>query len=77
MCIPIKGSQPLPQCMQCGLQTPVEDLNQGHHHTGLCQRGLKRKCQHAAAVPSQRALEYTFTAYGEELERRFSNTWGG
>jgi hypothetical protein len=65
----IKDSQPLPQCMQYGLQMPVKDLNQGHHRTGLCQRGWERKCQHAVAVRSQQALEHTFTAYGEELER--------
>ncbi len=68
MCIPIKGSLPLPKCAHCGLQTPVEDLSQGHHHTGLCQRGGERKCQHEAAVHSKRALEHTFSANGEELE---------
>jgi hypothetical protein len=69
VCIPIKGSLPLPKCARCGLQTPVEDLGRGHHHTGLCQRGWERKCQHEAAVHSQRALERTFSANGEELER--------
>jgi hypothetical protein len=69
VCIPIEGSQPLPQCKRCGLQTPVEDLNGGHHRTELCQRGWERKRQHAAAVRSQEALERSFTAYGEELER--------
>ncbi len=48
---------------------PVEDLNVGHHRTELCQRGWERKRQHAAAVHSQEALERSFTAYGEELER--------
>jgi hypothetical protein len=69
MCIPIEGSQPLPQCAQCGLQMLVEDLNQGGHHKGLCQRGWERKCQHVAAVRSQRALDRTFTVYGEKPER--------
>jgi hypothetical protein len=69
VCISIEGSQPLPQCAQCGLQTPVEDLKQGHHPTGLCQRWWERKCQHASAVRSQQALILTFTVYGEELER--------
>jgi hypothetical protein len=69
VCIPIKGSLPLPKCTQCGLQMPVEDLGRGHHCTGLCQRGWERKCQHEAAVHSQRALECTFSANGEELER--------
>jgi hypothetical protein len=55
--------------MQCGLQMLVEDLNQDHHRTGLCQRGWERKCQHAAAVHSQQVLNHGFTAYGEELER--------
>ena len=35
----------------------------------LCQRGWQRKCQHEAAVRSQRALEHTFCANGEDLER--------
>jgi hypothetical protein len=48
---------------------PVEDLNVGHHRTELCQQGWERKRQHAAAVHSQEALEHSFTAYGEELER--------
>ena len=48
---------------------PVEDLNGGHHRTVLCQRGWERKQQHAAVVRSQEALERSFTAYGEELER--------
>ncbi len=47
----------------------VEDLNGGHHRTELCQRGWKRKWQHAAAVHSQEAPGHSFTAYGEELER--------
>jgi hypothetical protein len=69
MCIPVEGSQPLPKCAQCGLQTPVEDLNQGHHQTKLCQRGWEQKCQHAAAVRSQQALEHGFTCNEEPLER--------
>jgi hypothetical protein len=69
ICIPIEGSKPLPQCIQCGFQKPVEDLNQGNHHTGLCQRGWERKRQHVAAVRSQQAINHMFTAYGEELER--------
>jgi hypothetical protein len=69
VCIPIKGSLPLPKCAQCGLQTPVKDLSRGHYRTALCQRGWERKCQHEAAVHSQRALEQTFHANGEDLER--------
>jgi len=69
VCIPIEAPQPLPKCERCGLQMPVEDLNGGHHHTVLCQRGWERKRQHAAAVRSQEALGRSFTAYGEELER--------
>jgi hypothetical protein len=38
MCIPIKGSPDVPKCACCGRQTPVEDLSQGHHHTGLCAK---------------------------------------
>jgi hypothetical protein len=66
---PIEGSQPLPKCKRCGLQTPVADLNGGHHCTELCQQGWERKRQHAAAVHSQEALKRLFTVYGEELER--------
>jgi hypothetical protein len=69
VCIPIKGSLPLPKCARCGLQMPVEDLSRGHYHTALCQRGWERKCQHEAAVHSQQALECTFCANGEDLER--------
>ena len=69
VCIPIEGSLPLPKCEQCGLQTWVEDLNKGHHCTELCQQGWERKRQHLAAVRSQEALECSFTAYGEDLER--------
>jgi hypothetical protein len=69
MCIPIEGSLPLPKCTHSGLQTMVEDLGRGHQCTGLCQRGGERKCQHEAAVRSQRALERRFSANGEELER--------
>jgi hypothetical protein len=69
ICIPIEGSQPLPRCERCGLQTPVEDLSQGHHRTALCQRGWERKGQYAAAVRSQQALGQSFRAYREELER--------
>ncbi len=69
VCFPMEGSQPLPKWESCGLQTPVADLNGGPHRTDLCQRGWKRKRQHAAAVHSQEALERSFTAYGEDLER--------
>ncbi len=69
VCIPAEGSRPLPKCDQCGLQTPVRDLNGGHHRTELCQRGWERKCQHVAAARSQQALEQMFTCGGEGLER--------
>jgi hypothetical protein len=69
VCIPIKGSLPLPQCTRCGLQTPAEDLSQGHLRTELCQWGWERKRQHEAAARSQQAIECTFRASGEDLER--------
>jgi hypothetical protein len=69
VCIPAKGSQPLPKCDQCGVQTPLEDLNGGHHRTELCQGGWERKCQHAAAKGYQQALKQMFACDGEELER--------
>jgi hypothetical protein len=69
ICMLAEGFQPLPKCDQCGLQTPVRDLNGGHHRTELCQRGWERKCQHAAAVRSQQALMQTITCDREGLER--------
>jgi hypothetical protein len=69
VCIPIKGSLPLPQCAHCGLQMLVEDLGRGNHCTGLCQSGWERQCQHEAAVHSQHALECAFSANREEFER--------
>jgi hypothetical protein len=69
VCIPAEGSQPLPRCKQCGLQTLVEDLNGGHHRTELCQKGRERRCQHAAATPSQQALNHVFTCNWGKLDR--------
>jgi hypothetical protein len=69
VCILIEGSLPLSKCARCGLQMPVEDLSRGRHRAGLCRRGWERKCQHEAAVHSNRTLEHTFSANGEELER--------
>jgi hypothetical protein len=69
VCIPAEGSHPLPKCKRCELQTPVGELNGGHHCTELCQWGWERKWQHAAAMHSQEALGCSFTAYGEELEK--------
>jgi hypothetical protein len=66
---PNQGFLPVPQCARCGLQTPVKDLGRCHHSTELCQRGWERKCQHEVAVHSQCALEHTFRANGDELER--------
>jgi hypothetical protein len=48
---------------------PVEDLNGGHHHTELCQRGWERRCQHAAAARSQQALDHVFTCNRDQLDR--------
>ncbi len=47
----------------------MEDLNGGHHHTELCQRGWERRCQHAAAACSQQALDHVFTCNGDKLDR--------
>jgi hypothetical protein len=69
VCIPAKGSRPLPRCKRCGLQTPMEDLNVGHHCTELCQRGWEKWCQHAAATHSQHTLNHVFTCNGDELAR--------
>jgi hypothetical protein len=69
VCIPAEGSHPLPKSKHCGLQTPVGNLNGGHHRTELCQQGWERKRQHAAAVRSQEALRHSFMVYREELEK--------
>ena len=40
-----------------------------HRSTKNCREGTERKTQHKAAVDAARALEQSFSAYGEELER--------
>jgi hypothetical protein len=40
-----------------------------HTQSLFCREGQAQKVQHAAAVDSVHALEQTFTAYGEVLER--------
>jgi hypothetical protein len=37
--------------------------------TELCQIGWERRCQHAAATPSQHALNHVFTCNGDKLTR--------
>ena len=51
------------------INSSIEDLNGGHHHTELCQRGWEKKRQQVAAVRSQEALGRSFMVYGGELER--------
>jgi hypothetical protein len=69
VCILAEGSHPLPKCKPCELQTPVGNLNGGHHCTELCQWGWERKWQHVATVRSQEALKRLFMAYGKVLKK--------
>jgi hypothetical protein len=44
-------------------------MNSRHYETALCKEGVARKVQHVAAECAHLALQNTFTAYGEGLER--------
>jgi hypothetical protein len=69
VCCPTEGSLPLPQCDRCGLQITYAAMNGRHYKTALCQEGISRRVQHAAAERAHLSLNQTFTAYGERLER--------
>jgi hypothetical protein len=59
------------------MQMEVGTLYGRHQHTRLCQGGWDKKKQHEATEAAQIALTWTFTAYGEDLERvEVSNIWG-
>jgi hypothetical protein len=51
------------------LQTEVGALYGQHQRTQLCSEGWERKKQHEAAEAARVALNRTFTAYEEDLER--------
>ena len=44
-------------------------MTTNHRSTNTCQEGYNHKRQHKAATYSIRALDQSFTAYMEELER--------
>ena len=48
---------------------PTVVRTHGHESSATCRLGTERKVQRAAAESSAAAVEETFTAYGEELER--------
>jgi hypothetical protein len=67
---PTEGSlHPLPQCNRCGLQILYAAKNGQHYDTAMCEDGLARKVKYAAAERVHLALQQSFTAYGDELER--------
>ncbi len=43
--------------------------NGQHYNTVMCEDGVVRKVQYAAAKRVHLALQQSFTAYGDELER--------
>jgi hypothetical protein len=43
--------------------------NGWHYNTAMCEDGVARKVQYAAAKCAHLALQQLFTAYGDELER--------
>jgi len=65
----IPGEGDYPQCHRCGMQTNPTAFCSTHYSSNLCVGGTVRKKQREAAAESVRALDVTFTAYGDELER--------
>ena len=55
------------QCERCGMQ--VNSSATGHEQSQYCRDGWAKTQQYTAAENSARALEHSFSAYGEELER--------
>jgi hypothetical protein len=69
MYLPSKGTDPLPRCERCGMQTECRALYGWHQQTQHCQDGWDKKLQHADAETTRIALTQLFTAYGDKLER--------
>jgi phage FluMu protein Com len=68
-CVSIDGANPLPKCERCGLQCTYRALNTTHTTSQYCKEATERRVQQQAAVNSARALDVTFKAYGQSLER--------
>ena len=51
------------------MQTNPTAFHSTHYSSNLCLEGTIRKTQREAAAASVRALDVTFTAYGDDLER--------
>ncbi len=64
-----EGSVPFPKCERWGVQMEIGALYGGHRHTRLCREGWAKRKQHEAAEAARVALQKSFTAYGEDLER--------
>ena len=68
--VDIPGEGVYPRCGHCGMQVaPTVVESHGHETSALCRLGTERKVQWEAAARLAEAVEETFTAYGEELER--------
>ena len=65
----IQGEGCYEKCHRCGLQSSPHAFMTTHYPSALCHNGEVREAQREAAAESVRALDVTFTAYGEELER--------
>jgi len=59
----------IPKCERCGMQIHRRYLNAKHTASEACREGVERIVQRKAAVENARALDVSFTAYDEELER--------
>jgi phage FluMu protein Com len=68
-CVSIDGANPLPKCERCGLQCTYRALNTTHTTSQYCREATERRVQQQAAANSARALDVTFKAYGQSLER--------
>jgi hypothetical protein len=65
----MEGSLPILQCNRCRLQISYTAKNGRHYDTAMCEDGVARKVQYAAAKSMHLALQQSFMAYGDELER--------
>ena len=66
----IPGEGVYPRCRHYEMQVaPTVMGSHGHQTSVICRLGTERKVQRAAAARSAEAVEETFTACGEELER--------
>ena len=67
--ISIPGEGVYPQCQECGMQTNPVSLQTTHPRSKYCEMRKARRLQRECAVDSALAMEESFTAYGQELQR--------